>query len=147
MARGTARIAAMQMIFEQAAGGQGGEETLRMVYDEMREENDLGVRGGEPGVADQAWIEQVVQGVMERLDELDEKIGMFSRNWAVDRMPRVDLTILRLGAWEILFEEDVPGSVAINEAVEMANRYSDPASGRFINGVLGAILRQKEAAQ
>ena len=62
-------------------------------------------------------------------------------------MPRVDLTILRLAAWEILYEEDVPGSVAINEAVELASRYSDPDSGRFINGVLGTILREKEAAE
>lgn len=137
----------MQMIFEQTAGGEGGEETLRMVYDEMREENDLGVRKGEPGMEDEAWITQVVEGVTAHLDELDERIGACSRGWTVDRMPRVDLTILRLGAWEILYEEGVPGSVAINEAVEMASRYSEPTSGRFINGVLGSILRQKEAAQ
>lgn len=147
MARSTARIAAMQLIFEQVAGGQGGDETLQMVYDELREENDVGVREADPGVADRAWIGQVLEGVLDHLDELDEKINGASRNWTVDRMPRVDLTILRLGAWEILYEADMPGSVAINEAVELANRYSDPASGRFINGVLGTILRQKEAAQ
>ena len=62
-------------------------------------------------------------------------------------MPKVDLTILRLATWEILHEEDVPGSVAINEAVELAGRYFEPVSGRFINGVLGTILRKKEAAK
>ena len=59
----------------------------------------------------------------------------------------MDLTILRLATYEILYEDDVPGSVAINEAVELANRYSEPSSGRFINGVLGTILRDKEAAE
>lgn len=145
MARATARIAAMQLIFEQLAGGEGGDETLQMVYDELREEHELSVRKDEPGVADRAWIATVLSGVLEHLEELDEKIGSASRGWTVDRMPWVDLTILRLGAWEILYEPDVPGSVAINEAVELAARYSEPSSGRFINGVLGTILRQKEA--
>ncbi len=145
MARATARIAAMQLIFEQLAGGEGGDDSLKMIYDELREENDLGVRENDPGVADRAWITTVLEGVLGHLDELDEKIGGASRGWTVERMPWVDLTILRLGAWEILYEEGVPGSVAINEAVELASRYSEPGSGRFINGVLGTILRQKEA--
>ena len=81
------------------------------------------------------------------MQELDEKISAASVDWTLDRMPMVDLTILRLAAYEILYEDDVPGSVAINEAVELANRYSEPTSGRFINGVLGTILRNKEAAE
>ncbi len=137
----------MQMIFEQLAGGQGGDETLQMVYDELREENELGVKDADPGVADRAWIEKVLSGVLDHMDALDEKIQAASRNWTIDRMPWVDLTILRLGAWEILYEDDVPGSVAISEAVTLAGRYSEPASSRFINGVLGTILREKEAKQ
>ncbi len=137
----------MQMIFEQQAGGQGGDETLQMVYDELREENELGVKDADPGVADRAWIEKVLSGVLDHMDALDEKIQAASRNWTIDRMPWVDLTILRLGAWEILYEDDVPGSVAISEAVTLAGRYSEPASSRFINGVLGTILREKEAKQ
>lgn len=137
----------MQMIFEQQAGGQGGDETLQMVYDELREENELGVKEADPGVADRAWIEKVLSGVLDHMDALDEKIQAASRNWTIDRMPWVDLTILRLGAWEILYEDDVPGSVAISEAVTLAGRYSEPASSRFINGVLGTILREKEAEQ
>ena len=89
----------------------------------------------------------MLDGVVSHLAELDGEIEAASRDWRVERMPKVDLTILRLATWEILHEEDVPGSVAINEAVELASRYSEPASGRFINGVLGTILRKKEAAQ
>ena len=150
MARVTARAAVMQMIYEHLAGGEGGEETLQMVYDELRAEGVPGVeaiRDNEPGAADRAYITRVLDGVVNHLDELDREIEAASRDWRVERMPRVDLTILRLATWEILHEEDVPGSVAINEAVELASRYSEPASGRFINGVLGTILRKKEAAQ
>lgn len=147
MARVTARAAVMQMIYESLAGGQGGEETLQMVYDQLREEAEGKIRDDEPGRADRDYISRVLSGVLEHLDELDEQIATASRGWTVERMPRVDLTILRLAAWEILYEDDVPGSVAINEAVELAGRYSEPASGRFINGVLGTILRRKEAEQ
>lgn len=150
MARVTARAAVMQMIYEKLAGGQGGEETLQMVYDELRAEGVPGVetvKDSEPGKADRAYITRVLDGVVTHLDELDEQIASASREWSIDRMPKVDLSILRLATWEILHEEDVPGSVAINEAVELASRYSEPASGRFINGVLGTILRRKEAAQ
>ena len=150
MARVTARAAVMQMIYEHLAGGEGGEETLQMVYDELRAEGVPGVeaiRDNEPGAADRAYITRVLDGVVNHLDELDSEIEAASRDWRVERMPKVDLTILRLATWEILHEEDVPGSVAINEAVELASRYSEPASGRFINGVLGTIRRKKEAAQ
>lgn len=150
MARATARAAVMQMIYEKLAGGQGGEETLQMVYDELRQQGVPGVdtvKDDEPGEADRAYITRVLDGVVNHLEELDGEIQAASRDWSTERMPRVDLTILRLATWEILHEDSVPGSVAINEAVELASRYSEPASGRFINGVLGTILRKKETAQ
>lgn len=149
MARSTARAAVMQMIYEHISGGEGGEETLQMVYDQLREElngEEVVVSEKEPGSNDRAYITRVLEGVLSHMEELDEAIAGASRGWSLERMPHVDLTILRLAAWEILHEEDVPGSVAINEAVELANKYSDPdKSSRFINGVLGTILRQHEA--
>lgn len=149
MARTTARAAVMQMIFENLAGGEGGEDTLNMVYEALRVEGVPGqeIKDDEPGKSDRAYIARVLSGVLNNLEELDAAIQEASPRWNVKRMPKVDLTILRLAAWEILHEEDVPGSVAINEAVNLATRYSEPTSGRFVNGVLGAILRKKEAAQ
>ena len=150
MARVTARAAVMQMIYEHLAGGEGGEETLQMVYDELRKDGVPGVdeiRPTEPGEADRAYISRILDGVLSHVTELDEKISAASVNWSLERIAKVDLTILRLATYEILYEDDVPGSVAINEAVELANRYSEPSSGRFINGVLGTILRDKEAAE
>ena len=147
MSRPTARAAAMQLIFEQMAGGQGGEESLQLVYEQMREDGQLQVGKNEPNVEDRAWIQEVLEGVLDHIDELDEKINAASRNWTTARMPWVDLTILRLATWELLYGTGVPGPVVINEAVELAGRYSEPASGRFINGVLGTILRGREVPQ
>jgi N utilization substance protein B len=134
----------MQMIYETCAGGEGGEDTLSMVYDELRQE-DRPLQEGEPSLAERAWIDRVISGVVNDLDDLDARIGAASQNWSVDRMARVDLAIMRMAVWELLNEDDVPGPVVINEAVELANRYSGEGSGRFINGILGTILRNKGA--
>lgn len=144
MSRATARVAAMQMIYETCAGGEGGEDTLSMVYDELREEQRP-LKDGEPTLSEREWISRVVAGVVGELDDLDARIGKASQNWSVDRMARVDLAIMRMAVWELLHEDDVPGPVVINEAVELANRYSGEGSGRFINGILGTILRSKGA--
>ena len=148
MARITARAAVMQLIYEHLSGGQGGEESLRMVYDELREDGLPGVDKvglNEPNEADRAYITRVLEGVLASLDEIDSKIEAVSKGWTLERMPMVDLTILRLAVWEILHEEDVPGSVAIAEALELTERYSDPDDKTFVNGVLGTILRQAES--
>ena len=146
MARATARVAAMQLIYECCAGGEGGEDSLRMVYNELRDEKMRPVAQEDPTLADRAWIDRVVGGVMADLDSLDARINAASKNWAVDRMARVDLAILRLAVWELLNEKETPGPVVISEAIELANCYSGESSGRFINGILGTILREEEKA-
>ena len=99
MSRTTARSAAMQMIFEKVSGGQGGEETLKMVYDELRENGVPGERAvgkKEPDEEDRAYISRAFNGVLEHLDELDDIIGKTAKGWTTDRMSLVDLTVLRL---------------------------------------------------
>ena len=148
MSRSTARTAAMQMIFEKVSGGQGGEETLRMVYDELRENGVPGIRNigrSEPDEEDHAYIMQAFDGVLSHRDEIDELIEKTAKGWALDRMALVDLTILRLAVWEILYDPEVPGNVSIAEAMELTERYSDPDDKAFVNGILGTILRDYEA--
>ena len=148
MSRTTARAAAMQMIFEKISGGQGGEETLKMVYDELREDGLPGVAAigrREPDDEDRAYITAALEGVLAHRDEIDEKIAKTAKGWTLDRMALVDLTILRLAVWEILYAEDVPGSVSIAEAMELTERFSDPEDKSFVNGILGAVLREHEA--
>ncbi len=150
MSRTTARAAAMQMIFERIAGGQGGEDTLRMVYDELREDGLPGVEKigrKEPDEEDRQYITAALEGVMEHRDEIDSRIGAAARGWTLERMSLVDLTILRLAVWEIMYVDEVPGSVSIAEALEMTERFSDPEDKSFVNGVLGTILREFEASK
>ena len=144
MSRTTARSAAMQMIFEKVSGGQGGEETLKMVYDELRADGVPGeqaVGKKEPDEEDRAYISEAFNGVLDHLDELDELIGKTAKGWTVDRMSLVDLTILRLAVWEILYNPDVPDSVSVAEALELTERYSDPEDKPFVNGILGTVIR------
>lgn len=149
MSRTTARAAAMQMIFEKISGGQGGEETLKMVYDELREDGLPGVeRIGrkEPDEEDRGYITAALEGVLEHLEEIDALIEKnTAKGWSIERISLVNLTILRLAVWEILFVDDVPGSVSIAEAMELTERFSDPEDKAFINGILGTILREHEA--
>ena len=148
MSRTTARAAAMQMIFEKISGGQGGEDTLKMVYDELREDGLPGVeriRKEEPDQEDRAYITTALEGVLAHREEIDEQIGKTAIGWPIDRMSLVDLTILRLAVWEIRYADDVPGSVSIAEAMELTERFSDPEDKAFVNGILGTILREHEA--
>lgn len=91
------------------------------------------------------YAEQLVLGTVGRLSEIDERLASTSENWAIDRMPVVDRAILRLATYEMLFVDEVPVSVAINEAVELAKSYGgEDESPRFVNGVLGRIARAAE---
>ena len=148
MSRTTARAAAMQMIFEKISGGQGGEDTLKMVYDELREDGFPGVEHigrKEPDQEDREYITAALEGVLAHRGEIDEKIEKTAKGWTIDRMSLVDLTILRLAVWEIMYADDVPGNVSIAEAMELTERFSDPEDKAFVNGILGTILREHEA--
>ena len=148
MSRTTARAAAMQMIFEKISGGQGGEDTLKMVYDELREDGLPGVdhiEKKEPDQEDRAYITAALEGVLAHREEIDDKIAKTAIGWPIERMSQVDLTIMRLAIWEIWYANDVPGSVSIAEAMELTERFSDPEDKAFVNGILGTILRDHEA--
>lgn len=85
---------------------------------------------------DAAYISNKSNKIIEKLDELDAMINKQAKGWTTQRMGKVDLTILRLAVYEIVFDEDVPTGVAINEAVELAKRFGQEESSGFVNGVL-----------
>lgn len=87
------------------------------------------------------YIKNVVKTVTDNLEVINGKIVEALVNWKLDRISKVNLTILRLAVGEMLFVEDVPGSVAINEAVELTKKYSDEKSCSFVNGVLDKVLK------
>lgn len=88
------------------------------------------------------FILREVEGVLKHQDTLDKIINKYSSEWDVNRLPATDRSILRLSLYEILFCEDIPISVSINEAVEMAKKYCDSKSYKFINGLLGSAVKE-----
>lgn len=85
------------------------------------------------------FTRDLVQGVTDNLAAIDLKISQYAKNWELERMAVVDRNILRLGGYEILFRKDIPPKVSINEAVELAKKYSDVQAGKFVNGILDKI--------
>jgi N utilization substance protein B len=85
----------------------------------------------------------LVEGVVGERDRIDELIASYSHGWTIERMPAVDRAVLRIGAWEILFNDDVPDAVAVDEAVELARALSTDDSPAFVNGLLGRLVELK----
>lgn len=86
------------------------------------------------------FISESIEGVMEHIDDIDALIAEYATNWPMEQMTLVDRNILRLGVYEMQYNEDIPPKVAINEAIELAKAYGGPSSGKFINGILGAMF-------
>jgi N utilization substance protein B len=84
----------------------------------------------------------LVDGVLEHMTKIDEVLKRLAVGWELQRQPAVDRNILRMAIFEILYLDDIPASVSINEAVDLAKKYSTAESGRFVNGVLGALVRE-----
>ncbi|HCT65289.1 MAG TPA: transcription antitermination factor NusB [Lachnospiraceae bacterium] len=91
---------------------------------------------------DKKYILETVDGTMKNLEEIDAIIGEYARGWTTERMSKVDLAILRLAVYEMKFSDEAPDSVAINEAVELAKKYSSDEAPSFINGILGKISQR-----
>jgi N utilization substance protein B len=86
------------------------------------------------------FAELISRGTIAHHEEIDDIINRFAENWSLDRMANVDRSIIRIATYEMIFLDDIPASVSINEAVELAKKYSTAESGRFVNGILGNIL-------
>lgn len=88
------------------------------------------------------FAEEIITGTIEKMQHIDQLIQSNTTGWSKERIAKVDLAIIRLALYEILFRADIPSSVAINEAIELAKKYSTDESGGFVNGVLGKIIRE-----
>ncbi len=130
LSRRETRECAMKLIFQtMLQRGDIEEQTTRFCEEnELTDETEL------------AYFLDVVRGVLANAAELDARIERHAKGWTVSRMPKVDLSIMRLSSYELMHRTDIPGSVSINEAVELAKKYGDDQSKSFVNGVLGKIF-------
>lgn len=106
---------------------------------------DRNVRRYANMVDDRAFIEQLVTGVDAKKSELDTVLQPIAPEWPIEQIARMDRIVLRIGAYELVYGQDVPPKVVINEAVELAKAFGGENSSKFVNGVLGTLLRQRES--
>ena len=129
--RHQARERALQILFQYDIHGRPG-----LWLDVFWKENEA------TDVA-KAFAERLVAGVLEKKKELDSLIGKYATNWKIGRMPIVDRNILRAGVYELLWMDDVPAKVTVNEAIELAKSFGDDAASKFVNGILDQVLNKE----
>jgi N utilization substance protein B len=133
------RIVALQTLYEEDFRKEVNDPSV--VLDEILERN---IGRYDETIEDKAFIEELVHGIAARQAELDDVIRPVAPEWPIEQIARMDRVILRIGVYELLFEKGVPPKVAINEAVELAKAFGGDNSSKFINGVLGTVLRNQE---
>lgn len=136
------RIVALQTLYEQDFRRECEDGTF-----ELKDVLARNIGRYSEMIDDKDFIEQLVHGVDQKGSELDDIIRPLAPEWPIEQIARMDRVILRIGAYELLFENDVPPKVVINEAVELAKAFGGENSSKFINGVLGSVLRQKDGDQ
>lgn len=95
-----------------------------------------------PTFNDSGFVKDLIAGVLDNIKEIDRYITKYATEWPLDQITIVDRNILRIGVYELVFDEEIPAKVAINEAIEIAKTFGSDSSGKFVNGVLGAIYKK-----
>ena len=129
MTRKEAREILMQILFEMDASKSLDSETANTLAEERLSGNHI-TRG-----------KALLNSIINDIDEIDASINKYSKSWKTNRMPKVDLAVMRLAAGEMKYSDDIPDAVAINEAINLAKKFSTDNSARFVHGVLGAMAK------
>ena len=148
MTRANARELAVHLIYSREFTGEEPEHAVaarleKEYYEKLSEEND--VYAERPNRPQVKYLDTVVGGVANRVDELNEQISQFSIGWDISRISRLTRCVMQLAMFEILHMEDVPTGVAISEAVRLAKKYDGDDTGSFVNGILGSFARSLNA--
>ena len=133
MNRRKSREIAMKLLFEMSIN----KEEYKEIIENFKEHTDTDLKD-----IDMVYISRVLDGIGKNKEIIDNKIEAYLINWKLDRISKIDLAILRISTYEILFEEDIPDVVSVNEGIELAKKYSDEKSSTFINGVLGNMVHK-----
>ncbi|HDK7174106.1 TPA: transcription antitermination factor NusB [Clostridium botulinum] len=143
MNRRKSREVAMRLLFQTTLNEENLEEALENLKD-VRESEESAKEKDYESVdlkdVDIDYVKRIIKGIEKNKEEIDEKIKGNLKNWKIERLSKVDLSILRLCTYELKFEEDIPSKVSVNEAIELAKKYSGEKAATFINGVLGKMI-------
>lgn len=133
------RIIALQTLYELEFRTDAGDKHI-----DLAEILSRNIGRYESMVDDKAFVVDLVKGVVEQVPTLDAQLQPVAPDWPINQIARMDRAVLRMGLYELLHNNDVPAKVVINEAVELAKAFGGENSSKFVNGVLGTLLRQKE---
>jgi N utilization substance protein B len=142
MSRRRAREIALQVLYSIDANADvDPAAALGFYFDRFAaEEREEDAADTEVGPVDQSFVETLVREVSERRAEIDDLLGQLSRNWRIERIARVERTILRMALYELKFRDDIPARVTLNEAIELAKRFGSADASAFVNGLLDSAL-------
>ncbi|MCM3698290.1 transcription antitermination factor NusB [Paenibacillus macerans] len=143
MKRRLAREIAIQSLYHMEMNEVEAEEAVSMLLSEAAGENEGEVKMSE-AEGDKAFVLELVNGTWSRKDAIDGLLSDYLKGWQISRLSKVDRQVLRLAAYEMIFRDDVPGKVAVNEAIELAKHFGTEESGKFVNGVLGKMIQDVE---
>lgn len=135
MSRKSAREEVMKLVYQIIMNKSSSEEALQDFYENQENELPLDERD---------YISSCVTGIQENVEKIDKYIEEYSKGWKINRISKVDLAIMRLSIYEMIERQDVPNAVSINEAIELAKKYSGEKSSIFINGILGNVIKVME---
>jgi len=133
------RIVALQTLYEQDFRQEAEDKSF-----DLKEVLDRNIERYKETIDDKDFTRRLVFGVDEHQKEIDDIVRPVAPEWPIEQIARMDRIVLRIGVYELLHEPDVPPKVAINEAVELAKAFGGDNSSKFINGVLGTVLRSRE---
>ncbi|HKI85825.1 MAG TPA: transcription antitermination factor NusB [Thermoanaerobaculia bacterium] len=143
------REMAVQMLYQSDLGGSSLAQVLgnfdAMDYSQGAGKRKKGSESGGKQIAEAFdYARKLVEGTVENREAIDRLIRSQTENWRLERMPAVDRNILRLAVYELLFENDVPHLVVLDEAIELAKKFGSEQSGRFVNGLLDGLIKSRQ---
>lgn len=139
MSRSLAREDAFKLVFEMEVTGISAVCAVNYLFDTVNKTNEMWAQEF-VSAPNRKYIETIVTGVSEKEQEIIEKIEPTLKDWTISRISKVNLAILKLAVFEILFMDDIPGKVSASEAVLLAKKYAGKDDASFVNGVLGTII-------
>jgi N utilization substance protein B len=141
MRRRLAREIALQSLYQMQMNEVTAGVAIAMAIHEAENENEAGMELKDEKI-DPQYIEELVAGIEQNKILIDELLVEYLKGWQIDRLSKVDKEVLRLAAYEMIFRDDVPPKVVVNEAIELSKHFGTEESGKFVNGVLGKMIKE-----
>lgn len=143
MKRRVAREIAVQSLYQIQMNEATPQEAVQIAIHEAEHDNETELNFSGDKI-DPLYIIELVEGTYSNKVKIDELLEEYLKGWAMDRLSRIDREVLRLAVYEMLYRDDVPPKVVVNEAIDLAKHYGTEESGKFVNGVLGKMIKEVE---